>query len=329
MTDPSAEPQFSDDRQWWWTGAEWVPASHAPAEMAQATGDGELIGTYPPAGNPVRGATSGGLKAVGRLAGKAGESIKESIKTSREESAARAARDREEGLASHQRLQDRKAAAAAQKAIAKQQADAQAAIARQQAVERWAEYQVQFDAWFDAVQQDCPMPLIKSRNQLPGGLQLMADECLVGTAKHWGFSSERLALTTHRLIWSRGRVTKDSQQLYLTDIRDVRYHKPFLGTGTLTVEAAGLHSMEGLVRMKHAPQFRDSLLSMVHYARHRPQRVIGHMTAPAATSESVATAALPPAPDKFEQLKRLAELNERGILTNEEFQAEKAKLLST
>lgn len=26
------EPRFSDDRQWWWTGSEWVPASQAPIQ---------------------------------------------------------------------------------------------------------------------------------------------------------------------------------------------------------------------------------------------------------------------------------------------------------
>jgi Bacterial PH domain len=325
MTDSGAEPRFSDDRQRWWTGSEWVPASQAPQqkEMAQPEGDGnDWIATSSDgssnAGNAVRNATSSGLKAASWLAGK----VREGVKASREEAAARSARDREAGLASYQRLHARKGAAAAQAAIVHQQAAEQAAI-------QAAAYQVQFDAWFQVVQRDCPMPLIKSRDPLPGGLQLMNDECLVGTAKHWGFSSDRLALTTHRLIWSHGRLTKDSQQLYLADIRDVRYVKPWMGTGTLTVEAAGLHSMEGLVHMKHAQQFRDSLLSMVHYAKQRPQRVTVQAPAHSATNQSLAAAPAPTAPDRFDQLKKLAELKELGILTDEEFQSEKTKLLSS
>jgi hypothetical protein len=35
----------------------------------------------------------------------------------------------------------------------------------------------------------------------------------------------------------------------------------------------------------------------------------------------------PPAPDKIEQLKQLGALHEQGILTDEEFAAQKAKLL--
>jgi hypothetical protein len=243
----------------------------------------------------VRNATSSGLKAVSWLATKAAEQDKKM----REESRTR-----------------------------KEAAVAQAAVAKQQATDQPAAWQVQFDAWFDVIQRECPMPLVKSRDLLPGGLRLMNDECLVGTAKHWGFSSDRLALTTHRLIWSHGRVTKDSQQLYLTDIRDVRYHKPMLGTGTLTVEAAGLHSLEGLVHMKHAQLFRDSLLSMVHYAKQRPQRVMVHTPATTTASQPVVAAAPQAAPDRFEQLKKLAELKDQGILTDEEFQSEKAKLLA-
>jgi hypothetical protein len=32
VTDAGAGPQFSEDRQWWWTGSEWVPASQAPVQ---------------------------------------------------------------------------------------------------------------------------------------------------------------------------------------------------------------------------------------------------------------------------------------------------------
>jgi hypothetical protein len=207
----------------------------------------------------------------------------------------------------------------------KDAAAAETAAARKLAADQAAFYQAQFDAWFTEVQRECPMPLSKARNSLPGGFPLMQDECLVSTAKHWGFSSDRLALTTHRLVWSHGRVTKDAKQLYLTDIREVSYHKPMLGTGSLTVEAASRHSLEGLVHMKHAQQFRDSLLMMVHYAKQRSQRVVVHM--PAASSPPAVTATATAVPDKFEQLKKLAELKEQGILTDDEFQSEKAKLL--
>jgi membrane protease subunit (stomatin/prohibitin family) len=39
--------------------------------------------------------------------------------------------------------------------------------------------------------------------------------------------------------------------------------------------------------------------------------------------------AAPPEEDKFAQLEKLAELNKQGILTDEEFAAEKAKILAS
>jgi hypothetical protein len=152
MTDSGAEPRFSDDRQWWWTGTEWVPAGQAPqsaqpesqpaqpGETAETTAEGDdWIATSSDgpskAGNAVRNATSSGMKAVSWLAAKAAEQDKKM----REENRAK-----------------------------KDAAAAQAAIVRQQAAEQAAAYQVQFDAWFDGVQRECPMPLLKSRNLLPG-----------------------------------------------------------------------------------------------------------------------------------------------------------------
>jgi hypothetical protein len=40
-------------------------------------------------------------------------------------------------------------------------------------------------------------------------------------------------------------------------------------------------------------------------------------------------AAAPPEDDKFAKLEKLADLNKQGILTDEEFAAEKAKILSS
>ena len=49
----------------------------------------------------------------------------------------------------------------------------------------------------------------------------------------------------------------------------------------------------------------------------------------AAAPPPPAAAAAPPADDKFAKLEKLAELNKQGILTDEEFAAEKAKILSS
>ena len=69
-----SEPRFSDDRQWWWNGREWVPSNQAPTPPpphyegnppvrrggnAGMTGFGAGLGTV--------GGIGGGGLAVGRL----------------------------------------------------------------------------------------------------------------------------------------------------------------------------------------------------------------------------------------------------------------------
>ena len=56
-----------------------------------------------------------------------------------------------------------------------------------------------------------------------------------------------------------------------------------------------------------------------------PARMMPTQAAPAAPPPPPA----PPAPDPISQLKELAELKQQGILTDEEFAAQKAKLLGS
>ena len=54
----------------------------------------------------------------------------------------------------------------------------------------------------------------------------------------------------------------------------------------------------------------------------------GYM-APVEPQQSAPAPAAPAQPDKIEQLKELAQLKDQGILTQEEFDAQKAKILAT
>jgi Short C-terminal domain len=57
----------------------------------------------------------------------------------------------------------------------------------------------------------------------------------------------------------------------------------------------------------------------------------GYQTEPSAGYAEAPPPAPPPAPavDPIEQLKELAELRQQGVLTDEEFAAQKAKILAT
>ncbi|MGA7912038.1 MAG: SHOCT domain-containing protein [Candidatus Dormiibacterota bacterium] len=79
--------------------------------------------------------------------------------------------------------------------------------------------------------------------------------------------------------------------------------------------------IEALPKVSNGAQVRNSLLTLIHYARTRSQQ-------PQAVASSQ-PAATTPALDRYEQLKKLADLKAQGILSEEEFQAEKAKILAS
>jgi hypothetical protein len=176
---------------------------------------------------------------------------------------------------------------------------------------------------FQRATRECPLPIQRDRPFLPGGIQLMDDEFLVTTAKDWGFSSQRIVMTTHRAIWTLGRINQHQNSLYLTDIRDVKFSKPLVGFGSISFETASGQVVEALPSVSNGAAVRNALLALIHYARQRsqqPQVVV--QSAPASTpSLSI--------PDRYDQLRRLAELKDQGILSEAEFQSEKEKLLQS
>jgi len=175
---------------------------------------------------------------------------------------------------------------------------------------------------FARAKRECPFPVATDPGSLPGGLQLMNDEFLVTAGRDWGFSSQRILITTHRAIWTHGRIlNKQQNALYLTDIRDVVFRKPLIGFGSLAFETSSGHVVEALPSVGNGAHVRNALLALIHYARNRsqqPQMVQAPQEAPA----------LPPV-DRYEQLRKLAELKSQGILSDDEFQAEKARILAT
>lgn len=172
---------------------------------------------------------------------------------------------------------------------------------------------------FEEVQRLCPLPVSLDHAKLPGGLDLFEDEFVVTVGRDWGWSSQRLILTTHRVIHARGRAltSKDQQTVYLRDIRDVRFHKPLVGFGTLALETAGAGSIEGLPAAKNGGQIRNQLMQLIHFARSRAEQ------GPAAPPPSTPTNA----ENIAEKLKQLGELKDSGLITQDEFDAKKADLL--
>src|SRR5262245_24649560 len=62
-------------------------------------------------------------------------------------------------------------------------------------------------AAFDAASRTCPLRIQPERSPIAGGLELLNDEFVADVAKEWGFSTQKLTITTHRVVWSKGIVT--------------------------------------------------------------------------------------------------------------------------
>lgn len=196
------------------------------------------------------------------------------------------------------------------------------AVAAAEAADREREATERRNTLYATLSATCPLTMTPDHTKLPGGLTLFDDEFLVAVGKDWGWSSQKLVLTTMRVIYSRGRAltSKDQQTVYLTDIRDVRFHKPLVGFGTLTLETAGGASIEGLPAAKNGADVRNQLLTLIHWARTHGE------TAPSAAAPAPAPSTAEPS--VTETLRQLGELHAAGVLTQEEFEAKKADLLS-
>jgi hypothetical protein len=91
------------------------------------------------------------------------------------------------------------------------------------------------------------------------------------------------------------------------------------------VVAGTATAVSGRVQRRQAERFadRDANIAAQRQASYEEQ------VAPAAPQQSAPAAAAEPAADPYEQLKQLGELKAQGILTEEEFAAEKAKILGS
>lgn len=94
------------------------------------------------------------------------------------------------------------------------------------------------------------------------------------------------------------------------------------GVARTAVVAGTATAVSGRVQRRQAEKFadRDAQIMSDRQQAYEQQ---------AAPPPQAPAAAAPPAPDTIEQLKALAELKAQGVLTEEEFAAQKAKILGS
>jgi len=127
--------------------------------------------------------------------------------------------------------------------------------------------------------------------------------------------TSHFVVTSDRIIHRRGFIAKYSMEVPLEAINDVRFEQGIvdriIGAGTLVVQSA---SEAGRQVFDHIRKPEVVQKTIYHQGELNQQRMVsGRAGSPSHSSTS--------------ELERLADLRARGVLTEEEFQAQKRRLL--
>jgi uncharacterized membrane protein YdbT with pleckstrin-like domain len=126
--------------------------------------------------------------------------------------------------------------------------------------------------------------------------------------------TSHFVVTSDRIIHRRGFIAKYSMEVPLEAINDVRFEQGILdrliGAGTLVIQSA---SEAGRQVFDHIRNPEEVQRTIYHQGELNQRRMMGGGT--------------PGRPSATTELERLADLRARGVLTEEEFQAQKRRIL--
>jgi membrane protein YdbS with pleckstrin-like domain len=136
------------------------------------------------------------------------------------------------------------------------------------------------------------------------------------------FLTSIFAVTTDRVIHRQGFIAKRSMEIPLEAINDVRFEQGIIdrmvGAGSLVISSASEFGSNEFHDIRHPEEVQKTIYHQGELNKKRmyqgdQQQPQQPGVAPSATSE----------------LERLADLRAKGVLTEEEFQAQKAKILGS
>lgn len=156
-------------------------------------------------------------------------------------------------------------------------------------------------------------------------------------------------VSTDRVISREGFIAKRSMEIPLEQVNDVRFEQGIfdriVGAGTLLIQSASTGGTNTFEDIRHPEDVQRTIFHQGELNQQRsshrgahpsdaPARPDGHSEPPAvppatshATPPVTPRAAPPGSPSVTTELERLADLRARGVLTEEEFQAQKARIL--
>ncbi len=122
-------------------------------------------------------------------------------------------------------------------------------------------------------------------------------------------------VTTDRVIHRSGIVSKSSMEIPHEAINDVRFHQTvferLIGAGSLIIQSASEAGRQEFKDIRHPEAVQRT---MYEQSERNQQRMYGGLSAGRRDGS-------------VDDLERLADLHDRGVLTDEEFEAEKRRVL--
>ena len=140
-------------------------------------------------------------------------------------------------------------------------------------------------------------------------------------------------VTSDRVIHREGWIAKRSMEIPLEAINDVRFHQGvferMIGAGDLIISSASEFGREVFGDIRNPEHVQRTIYQQGELNKDRMYRGVGAPAVPGPPPASGATTpAMPPASASTTgELERLAELRNRGVLSEDEFQSQKRKIL--
>jgi uncharacterized membrane protein YdbT with pleckstrin-like domain len=141
--------------------------------------------------------------------------------------------------------------------------------------------------------------------------------------------TSHFVVTTTRVIHRQGLIAKRSIEIPLDKINDIRFDQGIfdrmVGAGDLTIRSASEDGPTTFEDIRHPEEVQKT----IYGASERKQQDLFHPSSATAAvpADPGRPATAPLAPSTVTELERLADLRAKGVLTEAEFQTQKAKIL--
>jgi uncharacterized membrane protein YdbT with pleckstrin-like domain len=141
------------------------------------------------------------------------------------------------------------------------------------------------------------------------------------------WATSNFAVTSDRVIHRQGFLAKQTMEIPLEAINDVRFQQSIferiLGAGDLVIQSASEFGRNVFANIRNPEHVQRTIYEQ---GERNTERMYQGRSSGSASS-AVPSASPPSAPSTTTELQRLAELRDKGVLTESEFQNQKKKIL--